>query len=210
MTPPTDADLLERCRAREQGAWEALVDRYADLVYGIARRSGLDGPAGEDVVQDVFLRLLRALERLRSDEHLMGWLVTTARRASWRAVERQRALRGRDRDGSRPDRDLEPLPDAAVAEEERRHLVRRALQQLDARCRHLLDALFLRDVVTYKALSAELGVPIGSIGPTRARCCEKLVRVLARLGIHGPDVSGSPPPGSGGAARPRRQPSRRS
>jgi RNA polymerase sigma factor (sigma-70 family) len=209
MIPPTDADLLERCRAREQGAWEALVDRYADLVYGIARRSGLDGPAGEDVVQDVFLRLLRSLERVRSADHLMGWIVTTARRAAWRAAQRQRTLRGRDRDGSRPERDLQPLPDTAVAAEERRHLVRRALDQLDARCRQLLDALFLRDVVTYRALSAELGVPVGSIGPTRARCCEKLVRVLARLGIHAPDVSTAPQPGSGGAARPRRQPSRR-
>ena len=189
MALPPDTDLVARCLVRESGAWEALVDRYSDLVYGIARRAGLDGPAGEDVVQDVFLSLLKNLRRLRDHDRLMGWIVRTTRRASWRAARRFRSTRAREEASSRPDEDVAPLPDEVVIEEERRHFVRRALAALESKCQRLLDALFLRETSDYQALSVELGMPVGSIGPTRKRCLEKMLRELESLGFPPTDVS---------------------
>lgn len=189
MALPADSDLVARCLVREQGAWEALVDRYSDLVYGIARRAGLDGPAAEDVIQDVFLALLKNLKRLRQHDRLMGWVVKTTRRESWRAARRFKSRRARDEASSRPDEDVAPLPDVVVEEEERRHFVRRALAALESKCQRLLDALFLREVGDYQALSVELGMPVGSIGPTRKRCLEKMLRELEALGFPHPEVS---------------------
>ena len=192
MALPADPDLVARCLSRERGAWEALVDRYSDLVYGIARRAGLDGAAAEDVVQDVFLALLKNLKRLREHDRLMGWIVKTTRRASWRAARRSKSVRAREEASSKPDHDAGALPDDVVEAEERRHLVRRALTALESKCQRLLDALFLREVGDYRQLSAELGMPVGSIGPTRKRCLQKMLQELEVLGFPHPDVSGQP------------------
>ena len=191
-----DPELVARCLARQRGAWELLVDRYADLIYGIARRSGLDGPAGEDVVQDVLLALLKNLKRLRNRNRLMGWIVRTTRRESWRAMRRARSVREREDAKRRPDQDIAPLPVQALEAEERRHMVRQALAALSTKCQRLLDALFLRDAGDYQDLSAELGMPVGSIGPTRKRCLEKMAGQLAALGFPMPDVSTSAPDAS--------------
>jgi RNA polymerase sigma factor (sigma-70 family) len=187
---PTDTELVSRCLKRERGAWEALVDRYADLVYGIAKRTGLDGAAAEDVVQEVCLLLLKNLHRVRNRERLTGWIAKTARREAWRTARRQRAARAREARTSAPDLDVAPLPDEVVAEMELRHLVRQALDTLDPRCRELLDALFLRGETDYRQLGEELDMPIGSIGPTRRRCLDKLLPALDALGLSPPDVSG--------------------
>ncbi len=198
MNPVADTELIARCLERERSAWQALVDRYSDLVYGIARRSGLDDAQGQDVVQEVFLALLKNLGRLRKHDRLMGWLVKAARRESWRVARRARSARAREEGVSRPDRDAGALPAEAVQLEERRHLVRRAMRLIDGRCQRLLDALFLRDVRDYQALSAELAMPVGSIGPTRRRCLDKLAGALDQVGIPMPDVSGGQAAASGG------------
>ena len=198
MNPVADTELIARCLARKRSAWQALVDRYSDLVYGIARRSGLDDAQGQDVVQEVFLALLKNLGRLRKHDRLMGWLVKAARRESWRVARRARSARGREEGVSRPDRDGGALPAEVVQQEERRHLVRRAMRLIDGRCQRLLDALFLRDVRDYQALSAELAMPVGSIGPTRRRCLDKLAGALTQVGIPLPDVSDDPAAASGG------------
>ncbi len=192
----SDADLVARCLDRESGAWEALVDRYADLVYGIARRSGLDGGRAEDLVQDVFLTLLKNLRRLRRHDRLMGWIVKAARREAWRARRRDKAARAREEDSSRPESDPAPGPEASVVSDEQRHIVRQAMLALDGRCRHLLDALFLRGEGDYKQIGEELGMPVGSIGPTRKRCLEKLLRALEENGLG--DVSATGPAASRG------------
>jgi RNA polymerase sigma factor (sigma-70 family) len=188
--PFDDAALVRRCLAGESAAWEALVDSYADLIYGIARRSGLDDSAAEDVVQEVSLLLVRNLHRLRHRERIAGWIVKTARREAWRAVRRRHAAEARAESASRPEEEIAPLPDEVLAEEERCHLVRRALATLDERCRGLLDALFLRGDREYRELAEELDIPIGSIGPTRKRCLDKLLPALEALGLFPRDVSG--------------------
>lgn len=198
MTHLPDADLVRRCLEREAGAWETLVDRYADLVYGIARRSGLDGARSEDLVQDVFLVLLKNLRRLRRHDRLMGWLVKAAKREAWRARRRDKASRAREEDRSRPESDPGPRPEDVLVSEEQRHLVRQAMLSIDARCRRLLDALFLRGEADYRQVGEELGMAVGSIGPTRKRCLEKLLGALEAHGIPPPPVSGVPPAASRG------------
>ncbi len=177
-----DAELVRRCLGREQGAWDALVERYADLIHAIARRSGLDGASAEDVVQDVFLRLFRNLRRLRDGERVRGWIAMTARRESWRVARRIRTVRERDEQASENTlRRPSPLPEDLLVQEERHHLVHRAMRALASKCRRILEALFLRESQDYRALSVELGMPVGSIGPTRKRCLEKMVGELAAL-----------------------------
>ncbi|MGE0192780.1 MAG: RNA polymerase sigma factor [Planctomycetota bacterium] len=203
-----DPDLIALCLEGREEAWEALVDRYADLVHGIGRRSGLDGAAAEDLVQDVFVLLWRHLPRLRARERLAGWIAQTARREAWRRRRRGRSRVARDeavgRDALRDDGETEDPVEAA----EQRHLLRRALDTLGERCRALLDALFLRGIERYEDVSAELDMPVGSIGPTRRRCLAQMVDALADLGFPLDDVSAGLGAASGEVKATRRSPRR--
>lgn len=184
---PSDEALMLRCRCGEQAAWATLVQRFQRLVYTVPRRMGLSDADAADVFQHAFSRLFEALPRLDDPGRVRAWLVTTARRESLRiAVERSRVVdlagasnaEGSDDEAADPlDRlpGLDPLPDdqlEALQEEDR---LRRALDQLDGRSREFLTLLFLQDPpLAYADIATRLGISIGSIGPTRARCLEKL------------------------------------
>ena len=178
-----DPDLIALCLEGRQEAWEALVDRYADLVHGIGRRSGLDDAAAEDLVQDVFVLLWRHLGRLKARERLAGWVAQTARREAWRRRRRGRNRKERDEAVGREALRDEGEADDPVEAAEQRHLLRRALATLGERCRALLDALFLRGLESYDEVSSELDMPVGSIGPTRRRCLERMLDALGELGF---------------------------
>lgn len=203
-TPP-DAELVQRCLQGEESAWEALASRYADVVYGVAWRSGLKGDDAGDVVQEVFIALLGHLGRLRKRDRLLPWILTTAKREAWRQVKRRRAAGARERDRARPEEALEPLPDGALAQLEEEQAVRTAFGRLTERCRRLLDALFFRgEERAYAEVAEELGVPVGSLGPTRRRCLDALQRELAQEGFPPPeDVSGKRSDASSGVKRKR-------
>lgn len=186
------ADPLERCRAGDQRAWDEIIDRYGRLVYSVPRRYGLSEADAEDVHQAVFLALYRRLDSIRDPSRLSSWLITTAHRESWRVGRRgPRAadaadLEQRIADVGRPCReDLERW--------EQQHLVRVGLEQLGGRCQALLTALFTRTEPGYEQIAAELGMKIGSIGPTRARCFAKLEKILLELGVEAPPPAGSSP-----------------
>jgi RNA polymerase sigma factor (sigma-70 family) len=188
VSDPSDPDLVRRCLAGEEDAWRLLTERYADLVHGVARRAGLDAEGAGDVVQEVFVALVRSLGRLQRAERLAGWIAQAARRESWRQVRRRRAARGREQAAARPEAIRQPLPDAALAALEEEHLVRMAYGAIGERCRRLLDRLFVSGVeLSYAEIAAELGVAVGSIGPTRQRCLAHLMRELERLGLR-PDA----------------------
>lgn len=173
--PPDD--LLERCLAGDQAAWSALVDRYAGLVYAIARAHRLDEPACDDVAQAVFAALVRRLPELREPRALPGWISTSAQRECWRVRARtRREPVGTPADDGSP---VQPAPDRLEAIEQAQR-VREALDELGGRCRDLLVALYMTGTAEpdYPALSRQLGMPVGSIGPTRARCLAKLARIL--------------------------------
>jgi RNA polymerase sigma factor (sigma-70 family) len=186
-------DIVERCRRGDARAWDEFVDRYQRLVWSVARSCRLPAEDCDDVTQTVLLSALRHLEELRDPERVTSWLLTSAHRESWRVAR----ARSRPVDLVGDFASLaEPSPERA-ADLESMHAVREALERLGEPCRSLLTALFREDSPSYPRISAELGMPVGSIGPTRARCLGKLRELLAKAGF-GTDPEASPEsPGPG-------------
>ena len=189
--PPT-ADLVQRCLQGDQRAWEALVARYARLVHSVPVRHGLPPQAVDDVGQETFLALAQNLHAIEDPERLPGWLLTTARRFSWRAIQRTRRetpLDDGDQDGESEGRQIaSPLPTPAELAEgwSRQEALYAGLQRLQERCRTLLTLVFLdAGEPSYDEIAAALGIPKGSIGPTRNRCLQQLRMILEGLGQHG-------------------------
>lgn len=186
-----DATLVRACQRGDATAWETLVNRYQRLIYAIPRRAGLDDDQCADVFQRTFATLVEHLDRLDQPARVRAWLVTTAKREAQRT--RQKASRTQPLPGDSPDvehateadlLDPAPLPDEVAAELEDQHLVRTALAKLDDRCRQLLTLLFYQpEPMPYDQVAVAVGVPLGSIGPTRARCLQKLGRLLKEDGF---------------------------
>jgi RNA polymerase sigma factor (sigma-70 family) len=175
---PPVTDLVTRAGNGDQQAWNALVERYAPLVWSICRRHQLGGADAGDVSQSVWLRLVDQLDKIRDPAALPGWLATTTRRECRRVL---RAARG-----SRPVGyvlDVENLPDerAGTTEQEvlaaeRHAALRQAFSALDPASQQLIALLIQDPPVPYAEISAKLGIAVGSIGPSRGRCLEKLRR----------------------------------
>ena len=181
-------DLVKRCIKRDSHAWSRLVERFQNLVYSIPRRYGLNEEDANDVFQTTFQALLRNLDRIESAKTLPKWLSVTASRESLR-VKRisQRSVGAEDRG-----MDLDTLVDLEEqsAEEnaiqaERAELVRRFTSELNERCRELLTMLYLEDDPSYQEISEKLKMPVGAIGPTRARCLDKLRKKLEDVEFFG-------------------------
>ena len=171
------ADLLARLRTRDATAWEELVERYTGLIWAIARAHRLGQAQAADVSQVTWLRLLDHLDEVRQPERLGGWLATTARRECLRTIgsNRRELLVG---DDPRLER-AEPGaagPGDGLLDAERDVNLWRAFDALPPRCRRLLRVLLADPEPSYTEVSAALGIPIGSIGPTRARCLACLRR----------------------------------
>ncbi len=176
-----DVDLIARCRARDGAAWTALVQRYQKVVYGVALRAGLDADEAADVFQTVFLRLYQHLNGITEPARLRSWIIVTAQREAWlrrRRLERQ-AARGGDVLEDKADGDTQFMPfadgpEVSVAHWEQVAQVTQAFELLNERCQQLLRALFVDEVNGYGEVAERLNMPIGSIGPTRARCLARL------------------------------------
>jgi RNA polymerase sigma factor (sigma-70 family) len=185
--PPTDRELLNACREGDESSWEALVERYQRLIYAIPRRAGLNEDQASEVFQEVFATLLQKLNDITDPDRLHAWLVTTARRKTWRLMSKERLLRpGAASDEERDDKliamvDEAPLPDETLVRLEEQHRIRAALLALDERCQKLLTLLYYRsEPPSYAEIAAAFGTPEGSIGPTRARCLKKLLQLLEK------------------------------
>jgi RNA polymerase sigma factor (sigma-70 family) len=170
-------DLVTCARNGEKQAWDAIVERYAPLIWSICRRHGLGAADTEDVGQAVWLRLLDHLGNLREPAALPGWLATTARRECLRVLRAEKPLAG----GQALDAETLPDDQAATAEQEllaaeREAALREAFRDLPP-CGQRLIAVLLEDPpVPYAGISARLGIPIGSIGPNRRRYLERMRR----------------------------------
>lgn len=181
----SDKQLLLACRRGDERAWESLVSRYQRLIYTIPRRAGLDHSQAADVFQEVFTTLFEKLNKIDQPERLQAWLVTTTRRKTWRTITKERALRETIADTEDVDYDLisladnAPLPDEALLRLEEQHRISRAVAGLDDRCRKLIKMLFYTAApLSYGEIGKSLNTSAGSVGPTRARCLEKLLRLL--------------------------------
>lgn len=176
-----DERLVQACLQGKSAAWEALLQKYKRLIYGIPFRYGATAEDAEDIFQNVCLELYDELPRLRNAGALRGWLVTVTSRHSLRW--KQNRLR-------RGEQDLESAAEPAAEEEpaietlERGQLVHEALRQLPARCQQLLELLFFEDPPRpYEQVAKALGLAIGSIGFIRGRCMEKLRKGLEEAGF---------------------------
>lgn len=193
MPHRSDPTLVESCIRGDRAAWDELVERYSRLVWSIPRKYGLDDSDAEDVHQSTFASLVRHIGELRDRERLSSWLITTATRECWR-LRRRRSQATRSLGDEEPDI---PMPETDRHEEERQ-LVREGLARLNDRCRELLSVLFAAvGEPHYPTIAARLGMPVGSIGPTRARCLTRLETVLRNLGLGGRDQGEAPDAGPG-------------
>lgn len=169
-------DLLVAARVGDQSAWDTLVERFMPLVVSIARRFRLPEKDVEDVSQTVWLRLAENLHAIREPRALPGWISTTTRREALAVIKTARRSSSVDPGGSW----MAGLPteSAGVDEEllraERRHALREGLAELKPEQRQLLLLLASDPPISYEDVSRRLGMPIGSIGPTRARYLKKL------------------------------------
>ncbi len=177
-------ELHAALRDGKPGAWEDCLERFGSLVLGIARSSGLDQESAEDVFQETWVSLHGQVGLLRHPAALPGWISTTAKRLAWRAAtrDRRRSERedrvARDREVQRSVRKEEDMLEASALLEDQT-AVWEALDRLPDRCRELLTLLHLsQESPSYQEASEELDMPLGSVGPTRQRCLEKLARLL--------------------------------
>lgn len=190
MAETSTTELVEQAATGDQKAWNDLVDRYGNLVWSVVRGFRLDPASAADVSQTTWLRLVENLDRIRDPERLAGWLATTARHEALRLLRRtQREL---------PTVDLDVLSDPAfvdpaaeLLENERAAEVVAAYQTLSHDCQQLLRLLTADPPLEYAEIAELIDRPVGSIGPTRARCLQRLRRSLESVHL---DIPQEGPP----------------
>lgn len=173
--PPCDSSvdlpsLVAQCREGDRAAWDEIVDRYESLIYSIPLREGLDREAAADVAQETFAALIRSLDRIEEPERLGAWLATVARRLTWRKRAGIEAV---------VTDEIEIVLDDLSNESVDALWIYEAVQSLDEPCRSLITALFFDPTgPSYGEVAVAIGRPIGSIGPLRARCLDRLRDIL--------------------------------
>ena len=179
--------LVARVGDGDQEAWDEIIERYSPLVWSICVRYQLNRHDIDDVGQSVWLLLVENIGSLREPAALPGWLATTTKRECLRIL---RAGRRHEHADLPPEDQMPPDADATAIEEEiivaeRNAALRAAFAELPPRCYQLLSMLVSDPPPPYAEISAKLGLPVGSIGPTRARCLERLRRSPHLAGLFG-------------------------
>ena len=173
------ADLLDAARGGSEDALGQITAELSPVLWHVARAAGLGADDAEDVVQTVWERLLSHLADIRVPQALVSWLVVTTKHEAWRMRSYGRRQLPADQEW------LTELPDHTVSTEqqivldEQQRALWRAVGKLSAQCQELLRIVAFVPRPDYQAVSAALGMPVGSIGPTRGRCLEKIRNLLA-------------------------------
>ncbi len=182
-TKLTDPELVGQCLDGEAAAWETLITRYRRLIFSIPNKFGFLPSDCNDVFQTVCVKLIEHLEDLKDNSKVSSWLITTTTRHCIQ-VQSMKHRDVSDEEG------MEATPDTAETGEEagirsdREQKVREAIGEMADRCRQLLELLYLDPSdPSYAEIREKLKMPVPSIGPTRARCLEKLRVTLRRRGV---------------------------
>jgi RNA polymerase sigma factor (sigma-70 family) len=174
------ADLLEAARSGSDSAVGQIVTELSPMLWHVARATGLAAEDAEDVVQTAWTRLLQHRETIHDSTAIIGWLVVTTRREAWRVRAAARKQLPTDHEWLSELPDLAPGSEELIMLDDQRRALWLAIGQLSRRCQELLRIVAFVPRPDYQALAAELGMPTGSIGPTRGRCLAKLRALLAR------------------------------
>jgi len=181
---PTVVALVTRAAGDDPAAWNEIVERYAPLVWSICTRFQLSASDREDVGQNVWLLLVEQLGKLREPAALPGWLATTTHRECLRVVtaggKSQRQVTGLDDAAQFVDN---TMIDEEILMAERNAALRAAFAELPPRCQELVGMLASDPPSSYAEISATLQIPVGSIGPQRARCLERMRKSTALAGL---------------------------
>ena len=172
------AALVRRAAAGDMTAWEQLVEQYARLIWSITGEYKLIESDAADVVQTTWLRLLEHIHQIHSPDRVGSWLASTARHECLRSLAaRKRIVLSHDEADLADTAADEAEVDERLLADERDQTVRDAMSRLPRRSQRLLELLMADPPTSYTEISDELGIPVGSIGPTRGRCLARL-RVL--------------------------------
>ena len=184
MDEDSVGELLHAAAKGDQLAWDRIVGRYTGYLWAVTRSFRLDTAQAADVVQTTWLRLVEHLDDIAEPEHLGAWLGTTTRRECLRLLRRERREHLVDTDAMNDLVDPVAAPvDASLLLAEQAATLEAAFAQLGQRCQQLLRLSMLVRALSYEEMSAALDMPIGSIGPTRGRCLQRLRRLLAGVDV---------------------------
>ncbi len=176
------ADAFERWRGGDRRAMDGLVRVMTPVLWHIVRAYGLGRGQAEDVIQTVWVTLVQRHASIYEPRAVSGWLTTSARREAWRVLRQSRRATPVETE------DLDSLGEPVASAEyvaiqgDRDRNLWRAVAALDERCRRLLHVIAFQERPDYAALAEQLGMPVGSIGPTRGRCLTKLRATLTDEG----------------------------
>jgi RNA polymerase sigma factor (sigma-70 family) len=175
---PDSATLVKFAAQGDEWAWHKLVGRFTPLVWAVARSYGLDHANAADVHQTTWLRLVENLDRLREPAAIAGWLVRTARHESLRVKRYANRERPGDDHDDKEHAAAYETPEAALLLDEERRAVYEAFRRLTEQCQRILRVTAMAPPTSYEEVAAQLGIPRGSVGPTRGRCLRHLRRLL--------------------------------
>jgi RNA polymerase sigma factor (sigma-70 family) len=171
-------EIVDEASAGNQAAWNEIVDRFSGLVWSTTRAHRLSAAEAADAAQSTWLRLVENLDRIEDPERLGAWLATTARRECLRIIRMGKREMPSDEEWMFESDSGEAIEDRLLAQE-RDEALWRAFREIEERCQALLRLVCAPDPPSYDEVSAALAIPVGAIGPTRARCLDKLRRQLA-------------------------------
>jgi RNA polymerase sigma factor (sigma-70 family) len=175
------AAVVRRAADGDMHAWDRLVDQYGRLIWSIPMQFKLEESDAADVVQTTWMRLIEHIDRIEQPDRVGSWLAATARNECLRHMAARKRLVLVHEDQEFDSADHGPEVDEALLAAERAQVVRDALAHLPSQWQQLLELLMADPPVTYAEISDQLGLPVGSIGPTRGRCLAKLRTLLESL-----------------------------
>jgi RNA polymerase sigma factor (sigma-70 family) len=173
------ADLLDAAKGGSEDALGQITAELSPMLWHVARAAGLGADDAEDVVQTAWERLLSHLADIRVPQALISWLVVTTRHEAWRIRASGRRQRPADQEWLTAIPDHRPGAEEQILLDEQQRALWRAVGRLSAQCQELLRIVAFIPRPDYQSVSSALGMPVGSIGPTRGRCLEKIRVLLA-------------------------------